>query len=311
MINIQENVILAPYTTFKIGGPAKYFVEVKDEEDLKKALEYALKNKLKFFVLGGGSNVLISDQGFDGLVIRFQNTECKIIENKIECGAGAALLKVVRLAADNSLAGLEWAAGIPGTIGGAVRGNAGAFGSNMHSVVESIRVFLLEEDGFAIKDFTAEECEFEYRNSLFKKNNNLIIFAVFLKLEKGDGEKIQNETSEIIEKRNQMHPQGMASAGSFFVNPKVNDAKLLDAFEKDSGKRFPDNTIPAGWLIQEAGLTGQKIGGAMVSEKHSNFIVNTGNAKAEDVIILMDVIKEKVRTKLGVQLVPEVKFLGF
>lgn len=311
MINIQENVILAPYTTFKIGGPARYFVEITSEEELGEALDYALKNKLKFFVLGGGSNVLISDQGFDGLVIKLKNAECKISETKIECGAGASLLRVVRLAADNFLTGLEWAAGIPGTVGGAVRGNAGAFGSNMRNSIEKIRVFVLEGDKFIGKDFTVDECEFEYRNSLFKKNNNLIIFSVILKLEKGDGEEIQNKTKEIIEKRNQMHPQGTASAGSFFVNPQVKNEKLLDAFEKDSGKSFPDNTIPAGWLIQEAGLMGKKVGGAMISEKHSNFIVNAGNAKAEDVIILMDVIKEKVRTKLGVQLVSEVNFLGF
>jgi len=311
MIKIQKNVVLAPYTTFKIGGPTKYFVEITKEDELKEALEYALKNKLKFFVLGSGSNILVSDQGFDGLVIRFQNTECKVTDAEIACGAGASLLKAVRLAADSSLAGLEWAAGIPGTVGGAVRGNAGAFGSNMHSVVAKIRAFFPEEAGFSVKDFTTEECEFEYRNSLFKKNNNLIIFSVILKLKKGNSEEIQNKTKEIIEKRNQMHPQGTASAGSFFVNPKVSDIKLLDEFEKDSGKRFSDNTIPAGWLIQEVGLTGQKIGGAMISEKHSNFIVNTGSAKAEDVIILMDVVKEKVRTKLGVQLVPEVNFLGF
>ncbi len=108
-----------------------------------------------------------------------------------------------------------------------------------------------------------------------------------------------------------MHPQGIASAGSFFVNPVVNDAELLDRFEKDSGKRFPDNTIPAGWLIQEAGLTGKKIGGAMVSEKHAKFIVNTGSATAEDVIMLASLIKEKVRRDFGVQLVEELNFLGF
>lgn len=311
MINIQKNVILAPYTTFKIGGPARFFTEVITEEELKEALGYAIKNKLKFFILGGGSNILVSDKGFDGLIIKFKNDECKIDGELIECGAGAPLLKVVRLATDNALTGLEWAAGIPGTIGGAVRGNAGAFGNNMHNSVEKIKVFFIEDDKILIKNFTVEDCEFEYRNSLFKKNNNLIIFSAILKLKKGNRETIQNETKEIIDKRNQMHPQGVASAGSFFINPRVDDLKLLDAFEKDSGKRFSDNTIPAGWLIQEAGLTGQKIGKATVSEKHSNFILNTGKAKAEDVIILMNVIKERVRIKVGVQLVSEVSFLGF
>jgi len=311
MINVQENVILAPYTTFKIGGPAKYFVEVKNENELKESLEYALKNKLDFFVLGGGSNVLVSDQGFDGLVIQFKNAECEVVDAKIECGAGATLLKVVRLAAENSLTGLEWAAGIPGTIGGAVRGNAGAFGSNMRSLVKKIRALVKEDDKFIVKDFTPEECEFEYRNSLFKKNKDLIIVSVSLQLKKGNGAEIQKKTNEIIEERNGMHPQGMASAGSFFINPRVDNSELLKRFEKESGKRFPDNMIPAGWLIQEAGLSGEQIGGAMISEKHSNFIVNTGKATAENVIILSSLIKQKVREKFNVQLVEEVRFLGF
>ena len=311
MINIQKNVILAPFTTFKIGGPAKYFVEIKNEEELKESLEYALKNKLIFFILGGGSNLLISDQGLDGLVIRFQNTECQMNDTKIECGAGAPLAKIVSLAAENSLTGLEWAAGIPGTLGGAVRGNAGAFDGDMQSLVEKVRVLAINEDEVIGKDFSAKECEFAYRNSLFKRQNNLIVVSATLQLKKGDGAEVQKKTNEIIEKRSQMHPQGTASAGSFFINPIVDNPELLDKFEKDSGKRFTDNMIPAGWLVQEAGLTGKKIGGAMVSEKHSNFIINTGNARAEDVIMLMSLIKEKVRTKLGVQLTEEVKFLGF
>jgi UDP-N-acetylmuramate dehydrogenase len=312
MINVQENVILAPYTTFKIGGPAKYFVEVQNENELKESLDYALKNKLAFFVLGGGSNVLVSDQGFDGLVIQFKNTECKVIDTKIECGAGMSLTKLVGLTAENYLTGLEWAAGIPGTLGGAIRGNAGAFDGDMQSLIENVKVFSTEKnDNFKCKNFSISECEFEYRSSIFKRKNNLIIISAILKLAKGDRTEIQKKINEIIEKRSQIHPRGNASAGSFFINPLVDDPAFLEKFEKDSGKRFPDNMIPAGWLIQEAGLVGKQIGGAMISEKHSNFIVNTGKATAEDVIMLASLIKQKVRNELGIQLVEEVKFLGF
>ena len=311
MLNIQENVTLAPYTTFKIGGPAKYFAEVKNEEELKEALEYVLKNKLAHFVLGGGSNILISDQGFDGLVIKFQNAEFEINEAKVKCGAGMSLAKLVGLTAENSLTGLEWAAGIPGTLGGAVRGNAGAFDGNMQNLIEKVRVFSTKEGNLVCKDFSREECGFTYRSSIFKRSDNLFIILAVLKLKKGDGAEIKKRINEIIEKRGQLHPQGVASAGSFFINPIVNNPELLERFEKDSGKKFPNNMIPAGWLIQEAGLTGKKIGGAMISEKHSNFIVNTGDAKAEDVIMLASIIKQKVRTKFGMQLVEEVKFLGF
>ncbi len=308
MINIKENEILAPYTSFKIGGPAKYFTEVESEEDLKEALKYAMQNKLDFFVLGGGSNVLVNDQGFNGLVIRFQNAGCQFNDTKIKCGAGIFLSKLVGLTAENSLTGFEWAAGIPGTLGGAIRGNAGAFDGDMQSLIEEVRVL---KDNLELENFTAEECKFRYRSSIFKNENNSIIISAILKLKKGDSMKIQKKINEIIEKRSELHPQGIASAGSFFINPIVNDSKLLEKFEKDSGKRFANGMIPAGWLIQEAGLTGKKIGGAMVSEKHSNFIVNTGNAKAEDVIILMGLIKQKVRSKFGIQLAEEVRFLGF
>jgi len=311
MLNIQENVTLAPYTTFKIGGPAKYFAEVKNEEELKEALEYVLKNNLAYFVLGGGSNILISDQGFDGLVIKFQNSEFEINETNVKCGSGIPLAKLVGLIAENSLTGLEWAAGIPGTLGGAVRGNAGAFDSNMQNLIEKVRVCSIEECNIICKYFFREECEFAYRNSIFKLNNNLLIVSAVLKLEKGDGMEIKKRINEIIEKRNQLHPQGIANAGSFFVNPIVNNPELLEKFEKDSGKKFPDSMIPAGWLIQEAGLTGKKIGGAMISEKHANFIVNTGNATAEDVVMLASYIKQQVRDKYGIHLELEVNYVGF
>lgn len=311
MINVQENITLAPYTTFKIGGPAKYFVEIKNKEELKEALEYALKNKLKVFILGGGSNILISDRGLDGLAIIFHNAGYRLEDEKIECESGMPLTKLVNLAAKNSLSGLEWAAGIPGTAGGAVRGNAGAFDGDIQNLVEKVKVLVMDADKVIEKDFSAKECEFDYRNSIFKRRNDLIVFSAIFRLKKGEGLEIQKRVDEIIKKRNQMHPQGTASAGSFFINPIVKNPELLDKFEKDSGKKFPNNMIPAGWLIQKAGLMGKRIGGAMVSEKHSNFIINTGNAKAEDVIMLMSLIKQKVRMKLGVQLMEEVKFLGF
>jgi len=313
MLNIQENIKLAPYTSFKIGGKARYFVEVGDKNELEEALQHALKNKLDFFVLGGGSNVLISDKGFDGLIIKLitKNSELKITENNsIECFAGENLASVVNFVRDNSLSGLEWAVGIPGTIGGAVRGNAGAFGGDMKDIVDRVECICID-DNLKKKIFPTNECGFEYRNSVFKNPPNLIIVSVILKLKKGDKNEIQNKMKEIIFQRNEKNPKNAKSGGSFFTNPIVNDEKLLEKFERDSGKKISNNIIPAGWLIQEAGLTGKKIGGAIISEKHANFIVNTGNATAEDIIMLASIIKQKVRTKLGVQLVEEVKFLGF
>lgn len=313
MLNVQENIKLAPYTTFKIGGEARYFAEVKNENELREALEYALKNKLDFFVLGGGSNVLVSDKGFDGLVIKTgsENSGIEIMENnRIKCFAGNNLSEVMIFVRENSLSGLEWATGIPGTIGGAVRGNAGSFGGSMGDAIDEVECICIT-DNFKKRIFSADKCNFGYRNSLFKQNDDLIITSATLRLKKGEKEEIQNKMKEIILERNKKNPKEAKNAGSFFVNPIVNNKGLLEEFEKDTGKKALNKVIPAGWLIQEAGLSGKQIGGAAVSEKHANFILNVGNATAEDIIMLASIIKQKVRTKFGVQLVEEVKLLGF
>lgn len=311
MINIQENVILAPYTNFKIGGSARYFTEVKNEEELKESLAYAQANQLEFFVLSGGSNVLFSDKGFNGLVIRIQNTKYKILDTKIECGAGVSLAKIVNLTIENSLTGFEWAAGIPGTIGGAVRGNAGAFGSDMNNIVEKVSVFARENEVFKKKDYTKEECQFDYRNSLFKHNQNLVIISAVLNLKKGEKEKIQSQVNETIFARRKKLPIGVKTVGSFFMNPKVENAEIIKEFETETGQKSKSGIIPAGWLIESVGLKGKKIGGAMVSEEHGNCIVNADAATAEDVIILASLIKQKVRAKFEVQLMEEVMLVGF
>ncbi|KKP79924.1 MAG: UDP-N-acetylenolpyruvoylglucosamine reductase [Candidatus Moranbacteria bacterium RIFOXYA12_FULL_35_19] len=313
ILKIQKNISLAPLTTFKIGGPAKYFVEVSDEEALLEALQFAKENNLEIFVLGGGSNILISDDGFDGLVIKIQDARYKIQENKIEVSAGASLSSVVNLAMQNSLSGLEWASGIPGTVGGAIRGNAGIPLGCMADNAESVEVIKVQPLVSQRLNLRKSECKFAYRNSIFKENKDLIIISAVLKLEKGDQEEINNKIKEIIKKRSDtVHPNPKKpSSGSFFKNPKVENQELINRFEKDTGQKAIDSKIPAGWLIDEVGLRGKKIGGAAVSEKHANFVVNVGNAKAQDIVMLSSVIKMKVRDELGVQLQEEVQYVGF
>ncbi len=338
MLEIKKDVLLSSYTTFRIGGPARFFAEIKSEDELSEALKYAKENNLKFFILGGGSNVLVSDQGYDGIVIKnklsafsFQLSACTI---KVD--AGVPLAKVVSESVNNGLTGMEWAAGIPGTAGGAVRGNAGAFGGSMRNVVENVRVLeisnfpvspagrqfpisnknqnakcKMQNDDVKIKNFANKKCKFDYRNSIFKKNKNLIILSITIKLQPGNKKEIQNEVKKIIIKRTAKQPKGMASAGSFFMNPAIKNGELKKEFEEDKGIKCKNDKIPAGWLIDRAGLKGKKIGGAMVSEKHTNFIVNTGNATAEDVIMLVSYIKQQVRDKFGVELAEEVQYLGF
>ena len=327
-MNIQKNIPLAPYTTFKIGGPARFFCEAKNENEILEALEFAKEKNLPVFVLGGGSNVLVSDKGFDGLTIKISNFKFQISNFTVECSAGVALGKAVSESVKAGLTGLEWAAGIPGTIGGAVRGNAGAHGGCMADSVEGVRVLKISNIQYPISNkisnfkfqisnqdqilnFKSRDCKFGYRDSVFKHNPNLIILSVELKLKKGDIAESEKKVQEILAKRKEKQPMEFPSSGSFFKNPIAKDKKLIRQFETDTGQKIRDNKIPAPWLIEEVGLKGKKIGGAMVSEKHANFIVNTGDATAEDVIVLAAIIKTKVRNKFGIQLQEEVQMVGF
>lgn len=253
---IKKNIRLAPYTTFKIGGPAQYFFIAKTNDDLIKAIKNAKEENLPYFILGGASNLLVSDQGFKGLVIKAENSNFEIKDSLIRAEAGAKLDDIVKASIKANLTGLEWAAGIPGTIGGAVKVNASAFGQSIKKSVKKIR----------------------------KQGD--VILSVELRLKK-NGDK--NSVKEHLDYRKKNHPKE-PSAGCIFKNPPGHSA---------------------GQLIDEAGLKGRKIGGAMVSEKHANFIINTGQAKAEDVIILISIIKQKVRNKFGIQLMEEIKYLGF
>jgi UDP-N-acetylmuramate dehydrogenase len=308
-MKICENVKLAPYTTFKIGGAADFFVEAEDERDILEALDFAQKKNLPVFVLGGGSNILVSDKGFEGLVIKISNFKFQISNLRIICDSGCQLSTIVNESVRAGLAGLEWAAGIPGTIGGAVRGNAGAYGGTMAEVVESISV--LDGKDLRFKAYNLRKCKFEYRNSIFKQNPNLIILSVKLKLKKGDKAKSQERIKEILAKRKEKQPMDFPSPGSFFKNPVVKNKKLIREFEIDTGQKIKDKKIPAPYLIERAELKGKKIGGAMVSEKHANFIVNTGKATADNVLTLVAMAKTRVRNKYGIQLEEEVQYVGF
>jgi UDP-N-acetylmuramate dehydrogenase len=309
MLDIQKDVLLAKYTTFRIGGPAKYFVEVKTLEELKEALVYAKKNNLEFFILGGGSNLLVSDAGFPGLVIKNKLCCTKIEGETMEVDAGVFLAKVVRDSMENNLTGLEWASGIPGTFGGAVRGNAGAYGGEAKDVLESVKV--LDTEKMEIKVCQKDECDFRYRHSMFKNSPKLIILSAILRLKKGNREESQKKAQEIIAARIAKLPQGAPSAGSFFINPVVHNEKLIKEFEEEKGVKSKEGKLPAGWLIEKVDLKGKKVGGAVVNDIQANYILNTGNATAEDVIILSSLVKQKVRVKFGVQLKEEVQFVGF
>ncbi len=286
LLKVQENIFLAPYTTFKIGGNAKYFFTAKTREDVVQAIKVAQECRLPFFILGSASNLLFPDDGFDGLIIKIEIGDYKLEADIINAEAGVMFSEIVNVAAKNSLSGLEWAIGIPGTVGGAIRGNAGAFNFSIGDRVEEVEV--LEVAELSIKNYQLKDCKFSYRNSVFKASEDLIILSVKFRLKKGNKQEINSQMEKYRLHRIGRHPLKFPSAGSIFKNPPG---------------------MPAGVLIEKAGLKGKILGGAQISEKHCNFIINLGEAKARDVLALIELAKEKVKDKFNISLEEEVMIL--
>jgi len=312
---VLENEALSDHCTFKIGGPAKYFFIAKSAEEVRRAVEAAGDLGLNLFIFSGGSNVLFSDNGFDGLVIKVNSSELVVYATncRIVADAGVLLSRVVAAAAENGFTGLEWAAGIPGTIGGAVRGNAGAYGKATGSAVEEVEAIEVKSEKLKVKSYSKEDCKFGYRESIFKKEGGIIL-KVILKLTPGDKNKIKEEMDKIFAARDGKIPAD-PSAGSFMKNVEVTE-EIVKTIKEHTHEDVPADyiqkgKIPAAWLITQCDLKGKQIGGAKISEKHANFIVNAGGATASDVIALASLVKMKVRDEAGVQLEEEVEYVGF
>lgn len=306
VFGLEENVLLKNHTTFKIGGPARFFYEAETKEDLINALEQIKKLDLCFFLLGKGSNLLVSDKGYLGIVIKVANSNLQVSDSKIICGAGTPLDKLVKLSAKKGLSGLEWAAGIPGTLGGAIWGNAGAFGKSMADILEKVEIFDIKK----LSKETTESKTPSYRNSVFK-HKNWVILSGILNLNRKDKTKIGKRIKSNLEYRKKNHPQ-KPSAGSIFKNckSKIKKPELLNKFPP-LRKFNQKGTIPAGYLIDQCGLKGKKIGSAQISPKHANFIVNLGEASSQDVLDLIELAQGKVNQKFGIKLKKEIQLLGF
>ena len=301
-LEIQKHVPLAPLTTFKIGGEAKYFVEVSNEREVKEAIQWAREKSTPFVILAGGSNVLIPDKGLDALVIRVVGDDHTIGGNLLDANPGCNLFSLIRVLGEKGLGGWEKLAGIPGSIGGATRGNAGAFGSEIKDFLERAQAFNIETG--EAREFGNTECEFAYRDSFFKKNPGWIIIRVFIRLQTIEVSESKRLADETIAEREKRHIQNVRAAGSFFMNP-VAPADVVATFEKEKRVKSRGGRVPAGWLIEKAGMKGASVGDAQASLQHPNYIVNNGNATASDVLALADNIKRKVREQLGVELQEE------
>ncbi len=284
--HVQENVSLAGYTTFRIGGPADVLVQAGEEEQLEKVLAWCRESGRPWILLGRGSNVLVDDAGFRGTVILLDGTlaQIEVRGDQITAGAGASLARIARTALEHELTGVEYAAGIPGTLGGAVYMNAGAYGGEIGRTVSSIRY--LDKEG--IHEIGPEEAGFEYRSSRFMRENAIVLGAE-MTLQPGDRQAIMDRMQELAEQRKSKQPLEYPSAGSMFKRPEG---------------------FFAGKLIQDAGLAGYSVGGAQVSEKHCGFVINRGNATAEDVRELVRQVADRVEQTFGVRLEPEVRYLS-
>lgn len=291
--NLEFARELAPMTSYKTGGRAKYYLGAHSAEEIVRAIESARRLKIPYFILGGGSNLLVSDKGFDGLVIKVDVTGLRVMdESTVECGAGEELMALVNFATENALSGLEFAAGIWGSVGGAIYGNAGAFGGEIGNIISSVT--LVGQDG-EVKIKGPEYCKFAYRDSYLKVTHEVVITAR-IKLRQGTREEIASKVQEILNLREGKHPTDGMSAGCFFKN-------IPDPREK-YGK------LPAGRLLEEIGAKQLSVGGAKVFEKHANIIVNTGNATSKDIRQLADLLKARVKEKFGIELQEEVQQLG-
>ena len=278
---------LKNYTTFQVGGKADAFLSVTDEEELKKVLPYLRKKQIPYFVLGNGSNVLISDRGYAGVILSMGKNFSKIWRkgNRLIAEAGALLSSVASLAQKNSLTGMEFASGIPGSIGGAVVMNAGAYEGEMKQIVESVTVITATGEQ---REYSGEEMCFSYRHSRLIEEDSVVV-RVSLSLQPGDQEAIIEKTKILAGKRREKQPLQYPSAGSTFQRPEG---------------------YFAGKLIMDAGLAGFSIGAAEVSSKHCGFIINKGNATAKDIYSLICYVQKVVKEKYSVDLKPEVIFLG-
>lgn len=285
--NVHTDEPMSRHTTFRIGGNADYFVKPGNADEVAAVIAVCREYSIPYFILGNGSNLLVSDDGYRGMIINIMdNMDSVTVDGRIiTAQAGALLVRVSVMARDNALTGLEFASGIPGTIGGAVYMNAGAYGGEMKNVVKTVRAI----DGYGrIYELDSEKMDFSYRHSIVDERK-LIVLEVTLELEHGSREAIDDRMKELAEARRSKQPLEYPSAGSTFKRPEG---------------------YFAGKLIMDAGLRGYSVGGAQVAEKHCGFVINKGGATASDVVELIRDVQHDVDDKFGVTLEPEVKMLG-
>lgn len=306
---VRLNEPMSKHTTFKIGGAVAAYVQIASVEDVPAAVRFLDGEGIAYRVVGGGSNMLWNDETFDGVVIEIVDDYIRVDGDTVVAHAGAQTVKVAQAAVKAGLAGFAWGVGVPGTIGGALRGNAGAMGYEMKDAVLKVQALI---DG-EVTELSNKECDFRYRHSRFKDEGGIVL-KVWLTLSAGDAQAEMRKALEALKYRNETQPKGYASTGCIFKNMDCapgskNEVLLTNHFDPqdEKVKRFKEiRKISAGWLVEQAGMKGKQVGDAQVSAVHGNFIVSLGNARAADVKTLIEQIKQEVYTRFGFELEEEI-----
>ncbi|MBI2485229.1 UDP-N-acetylmuramate dehydrogenase [Candidatus Uhrbacteria bacterium] len=309
---LKENELMSKHTNFRIGGPARFYVEAQSAEEIMRAFEAARTDGVRVIVHGGGSNTLVADTGVDALVLVPALRDVAIEGMQVIAGAGVPSGLLARKTAEAGLAGLEWMISLPGTVGGAVRGNAGCFGGETKDHLASVSLYKPAEG--VIVSLSAAELFLRYRHSIFKEPSGkdwVVLSATFM-LEWGNAEELKKQLDEHVASRKASQPTNVGSAGCIFKNYEVKDdaelARLQEHFHLPESM-LASRRIGAGWIIDQLDLKGTAVGGAKVSNVHGNFLVNEGKATADDIMQLIALLKSRVRNALGIQLQEEIQFL--
>lgn len=304
-LTVSTGTPLSRYTRFGIGGPADLYAETGSAEAFVAALAAARSTGIQTMVIGGGTNLIVSDGGFRGIVLRFRADRLMAANDRVIAEAGAVLQDLVDFAIGHSLKGLETLSGIPGSVGAAIYGNAGAYGHSISERVRQVRFY----DGAAIRVFDNQECQFQYRESIFKRRKEWVIFSTELLLEPADGAALRVAADDILKVRNDKFPVTMKCAGSIFKNLLMRDLPPSVAAEVP-GSAVREGKVPAGWFLEQVGAKGLDRGDIHVATYHANLIYNAGAGTAADLCGMIQELKSRVLARFGIELEEEVQYVG-
>lgn len=304
--DVRQHVPLSQYTRFGIGGPACIVCDCAEEEPFLEAVEIARESGLEFAVLGQGSNVIVSDRGFPGIILRYTADGMGMNQGALWVEAGAVLQRLVDFSMEQGLQGLHTMTGIPGWVGAAIYGNAGAYGHSISEFVRGVRYF----DGRVVRELDKAGCEFAYRESIFKRRKEWVILAAVLELPGGDRERLRAKAAEILEMRNAKYPPTMKCAGSIFKNLLMRELPER-VQEQVPGSVVREGKVPSAWFLEQVGAKGMRRGDIQVAHYHANLIYNDGQGSSADLVAVIGELKERVAARFGLRLEEEVQYIGF